>query len=277
MRGRGIVTALAALAAILGGTTMAQAQSTTNHLTAEEAKLPEYHLIVFSRPVSPAREEEFNRWYTDQHVGDLLKVPGIVAGQRFRLALDLASPADVPPYLVIFDYRTNDLAGLASETIRRMQQKVFVPSDSMDYEALASGIYRPLGKLVEATSPQPPAPIAGKPVKRYIMVVLSSPVAGKEAEYNRWYDQEHLPAVLRVPGVRSAQRYQQIEPVKAPTHALPAYMVRYEVDSADPAATRDEIMRRIKSGETKMSDAFDMTTAITRFYEAVMPVLYAHP
>jgi len=238
--------------------------------------LPEYRLIVFSRPTA-GREAEFNDWYTHRHVGDLLKVPGVVAGQRFRLALDLSSPAGVPPYLVIFDYRTRDLGGLASETIRRMQQKVFVPSDSMDYAALASAIYRPLGPMVRASAPQPATPVAGKPVRHYVMVVLSNPVAGKEADYNRWYDSQHIPDVLRVPGFQSAQRFVAIEPVKAPTHALPGYFVRYEFDSADPAATRDEIMRRIKDGRTRMSDAFDGATSITRIYSAMMPVLYAKP
>lgn len=39
------------------------------------------------------------------------------------------------------------------------------------------------------------------------MVVQSRPVAGREDEYNAWYDDVHLPEVLTVSGFVSAQRY----------------------------------------------------------------------
>jgi hypothetical protein len=53
----------------------------------------------------PGREAEFNKWYDDVHVKDLVAVPGIGAAQRYRVvaAKDLRqSPYD---YLTI--YRTD--------------------------------------------------------------------------------------------------------------------------------------------------------------------------
>ena len=32
----------------------------------------------------------------------------------------------------------------------------------------------------------------------------------REAEWNRWYDEEHVPAMLSVPGIVSCTRYQEL-------------------------------------------------------------------
>ena len=43
-----------------------------------------------------------------------------------------------------------------------------------------------------------------------LFVVKAVPPKGKEAEFNRWYNDEHVPDVLKYPGVVSARRYQAI-------------------------------------------------------------------
>ena len=45
--------------------------------------MPRYNLIVLTNPVD-GREDEYNDWYTNVHLDDVLKVPGVVAAQRFR-------------------------------------------------------------------------------------------------------------------------------------------------------------------------------------------------
>lgn len=42
-------------------------------------------LIVLSEPV-PGREDEYNDWYTDTHLAEVVATPGFVAAQRFVLA-----------------------------------------------------------------------------------------------------------------------------------------------------------------------------------------------
>ena len=41
-------------------------------------------LLVLSDAGSPEREAEFNRWYRDQHLPDVLACPGFTRAQRFR-------------------------------------------------------------------------------------------------------------------------------------------------------------------------------------------------
>jgi len=40
--------------------------------------------LVLSNPV-PGMEDEFNEWYSDRHVHEILRVPGYVSAQRYRV------------------------------------------------------------------------------------------------------------------------------------------------------------------------------------------------
>jgi len=42
---------------------------------------------------------------------------------------------------------------------------------------------------------------------KYTFVVLTNPTSSKEAEYNEWYNKQHIPDVLNVPGFVAAQRF----------------------------------------------------------------------
>ncbi len=41
----------------------------------------------------------------------------------------------------------------------------------------------------------------------YLGVALTNPVEGKEQAFNEWYDNQHVPDLLAVPGCVAAQRY----------------------------------------------------------------------
>jgi len=51
-----------------------------------------------------------------------------------------------------------------------------------------------------------------------------------DADINRIYDEEHVPTILKVPGVKSCTRY-RLEHSTIPT--MPRYLAIYEVESAE--------------------------------------------
>jgi hypothetical protein len=51
-----------------------------------------------------------------------------------------------------------------------------------------------------------------------------------DADFNRIYDEEHVPTILKVPGVKSCTRY-RLEHSTIPT--MPRYLAIYEVESAE--------------------------------------------
>lgn len=69
-------------------------------------------LLLFMTDVNPVLEDEFNRWYEEEHLPERMAIPGFLSARRFRcieggpkyLALyDLESAAVLqsPPYLNI--------------------------------------------------------------------------------------------------------------------------------------------------------------------------------
>ena len=62
---------------------------------------------------------------------------------------------------------------------------------------------------------------------RCLFVVAMDVDENKEADFNRVYDEEHIPILLKVPGVIDAARF------KTSTEGAPKYVAIYEVENAD--------------------------------------------
>jgi len=63
-----------------------------------------------------------------------------------------------------------------------------------------------------------------------VLLVLNDIAAAAEEEFNRWYQQQHVPERLAVPGFRTARRYSAVD-------GKPAYMAVYECDSIEVFAS----------------------------------------
>lgn len=62
-------------------------------------------------------------------------------------------------------------------------------------------------------------------------IVKSNPLPNKEADFNRWYDEIHIPEVLEIDGVLSAKRLELAEQQMMPNQRQ-RYMAVYELDSS---------------------------------------------
>jgi hypothetical protein len=69
-----------------------------------------------------------------------------------------------------------------------------------------------------------------------VLLVLNDVVEASEGEFNRWYQQQHIPERLGVPGFKTARRYRAVD-------AQPAYMAVYECESIDVFASKAYLER----------------------------------
>lgn len=69
-----------------------------------------------------------------------------------------------------------------------------------------------------------------------ILLVQNDIAAATEDEFNRWYQQQHIPERLGVPGFRTARRYRALG-------SGPAYMAVYECDSVHVLKTQAYLER----------------------------------
>jgi hypothetical protein len=98
-----------------------------------------YRLIVFTEPVA-GREAEFNDWYNNQHLSDVVAVPGFVAGQRFRLVQPCGGEFK-QRYLAIYEIESEDYAGAVQEMMSRAGTPAMVVSEALDSDNVALAVF----------------------------------------------------------------------------------------------------------------------------------------
>lgn len=115
----------------------------------------------------------------------------------------------------------------------------------------------------------------------YYMLVFSAPVHDSDdAEYNRWYNEQHAPDVVAVPGFVSAQRFVVSDVQLGTGNAsapLPKYLVLFKIETDDFQAVMAEVARRLRSGETVLSPTFDRDHVVGYMYRALGPKILHRP
>jgi hypothetical protein len=93
-----------------------------------------------------------------------------------------------------------------------------------------------------------------------LMLVFTEPVAGREAEFDDWYEHTHLPELLSLPGFVAAQRWSRSERVPPGMAPCPhGNLAIYELEGDGEKAVAS-MMEGIGSGLVHMSDALDLTS-----------------
>ncbi|MGC3979694.1 MAG: hypothetical protein QM808_00360 [Steroidobacteraceae bacterium] len=107
----------------------------------------------------------------------------------------------------------------------------------------------------------------------YYAFVFNGPNPGQEAEYNRWYNEEHAPDVVSVPGFMTAQRF-KLSPVQMRANAddkAPPYLVLYKIVTDDLSAVYAEVNRRAGNGQTRMSSTMARGGGMNVTYRLTTP------
>lgn len=101
---------------------------------------------------------------------------------------------------------------------------------------------------------------------RTIQLVFSNPYPGRDDEYNQWYDNTHVPEVLAIPGIVSAQRY-DLRPLARERGEEPEYryLAIYEIEG-DPDEVMAKLGAAVRSGAVVMNDSFDRSAAKLSFW-----------
>lgn len=228
-----------------------------------------YFFLVFNSPL-PGREDEYNQWYDQQHAPDVVSIPGFVSAQRFVYNSDVQLrevALKKPKYLVMYKIVTSDLPAVIAEVNRRLKSGETRASTSLDPTAGQMYIYRAFRPEVPGAKGQPADAKPG-PMQTYYQIVFGDAAAGKDDEFNTWYDNDHAPNMVAAPGFVFAQRAiineVQMMPIANPSR----YLALFEIRTSDLPA-----VFRYKMRGSEPPPAFDRERTFGYTYKAIGPLL----
>src|SRR3954468_6511090 len=173
-----------------------------------------YAMVVLANPV-PGLEQEFNDWYTNTHMGDLVQFPGWIGAQRFRIVSSL-NPRPTREgykhgYLIVWDQEGTDPTvpqhfmtdAIAGGRSRRGAGFDYIGGlgGGGTFEVICPRVVRADGKrpvMPELSDTKTPRP------NRYLVMDYANPATGKDAEFESAMNQR-VTDVLSLPGWMAAQ------------------------------------------------------------------------
>ena len=108
--------------------------------------MPRYKMLVLSRPVE-GREDDYNDWYQNTHLDQIVSLPGFVSAQRFKIAVNMRG-AEAWPYMAIYEIEADDVQAAYRAMESAAVNGTIVRSDAMDYESIYASIYEEFGVRV---------------------------------------------------------------------------------------------------------------------------------
>ena len=93
------------------------------------------------------REEEFNRWYDEIHLDQVLRVSGFKSARRFKLAPEQVQPKQESTYFAIYEIESNNI----KKTLENLREANWLEiSDAIDPESINVSVMTSLGKKITA-------------------------------------------------------------------------------------------------------------------------------
>lgn len=90
-----------------------------------------YIFAVYSN-AAEGREQEYNDWYSNRHLQDVLACPGVIEARRLTLAEPQIQDGPQPfKYFCLYEIETDDLQGFIDELIARAGTQRMPISDSL--------------------------------------------------------------------------------------------------------------------------------------------------
>jgi hypothetical protein len=150
----------------------------------------------------PVAEAEFHDWYDHEHGPARLTVPGLVGACRYQALDDLT-----PRWLALYELDR-------PEVLDSPEYKAVVTGGSDRDKFIMSHLATLDRRIYEQLSDDGPAGAGpgGEGPAPVILAVANSVSPQAVDDMTAWYEQEHIPMLLDVPGWRRIRRYRLIGP-----------------------------------------------------------------
>ncbi len=148
--------------------------------------------LIAAMNIGRAAEDEFHDWYDTEHLPERRRVPGFLTCERWLGAED----------------RRVSVATYDLETVAVLESPAYLAIGGDNLSPWSKRVTARVDRLMRFEGDQtlpgdrlPPAGAGG------LLLNAMNIAPELEAEFNEWYDKEHIPALAAVPGVLCARRF----------------------------------------------------------------------
>ena len=190
-------------------------------------------LLMVWADVPADKEEDFNRWYNEEHLPERLAVPGFLSGARYEAA------KSGPKHLAC--YELEDAAVLESAAYKRVQSHPTDWTRRCSPEAIGTTYIRNVYTMIHPKAVTPE--IAGSAMAPALQIGRMDVPPEVDRDFNDWYNTIYVPNYEKVPGVIRGRRYRAV--VGAPT-----YLTLYEFENPKVSESAEWLAQRDASPVT---------------------------
>jgi hypothetical protein len=148
--------------------------------------------LIAAMSIGRAAEDEFQDWYDTEHLPERQRVPGFLVCERWIGAADRTVSVATYDLETLGVLKSPAYLAIGGENLSPWSKRVTARVDRlMRYE----------GEQILPGDQLPPAGAGG------LLLNAMNIAPELEAEFNDWYDKEHIPALAAVPGVLCARRF----------------------------------------------------------------------
>ena len=183
-------------------------------------------LMMVMADIPADKEEDFNRWYNEEHLKELMSIPGVLNAARYEAI------RSGPKHLACYELESPAVIETDAFKNRPRTEWGARVSPSLIGTNFVNNVY-------EMVHPQELTEgIAGSDMAPALQIGRMDIAPENEAEWNEWYSGIYVPNYEKVPGVIRGRRWRAVR-------GQPKYAVVYEFeregisDSAEWLAQRD--------------------------------------
>jgi hypothetical protein len=185
---------------------------------------------------------EYTTWYDSDHAPSRAAVPGVITARRYK-SLD----AQRPEWLAVYELSSADV--LESAPYKKLWHKE--PKYEHDLIQRCDTLDRRVYTLMTRKTSKEYADIEGetaeKKKERVFMAVGLQPKPGSDLtdeEYNRWYEEEHIPLLAKVPGWLRSTRWMLKDAhgkdmAEVDKSKVPRFLAIHEWESKESLVTKE--------------------------------------
>lgn len=197
-----------------------------------DAENDHWFYMVKTRSADPAREAEFNAWYDDIDIPDVLAVPGFMRARRgLQQSIAEFPQLDLQEtegkYVALYDIETADIDKTIIDLYVGARQMVALGritdllkvTEANYYRRLISG-YRPTGSEITGNN------------HVYIQKILCCADADSQEQFLDWLVSIYMPGVTGIDGVtrvKAYQLYRIMEVVSVGPDEIPHLLLMHEI------------------------------------------------